>query len=395
MKRVVIFILLLALALPIFSLSFNSSLLEVGGGGSLLSSGKKDGYLMGFFPLEARYRYLLRSPEAMDELGLSLALDFSSGLKERMLKIDPDSGEEVSVYSSLSSSFYQVQYIYFDLSLREGLVRESFMDEDVVSLYLSLNGRFENAYERFEWLSNPKAVESTFYGQDNKERFSDYSYVPELKIAGPRDMRMLSDFGVSIGAALNWKMETEMTKDGVSADIALSYYPSFLRSERDHSYFLLSLDASVALTLLELPQMSFGPSRGLDALSVYVESEIDFRGAFGGDIPQLSIERAVWGSESYPSSMVLGNRTELVVKGYQITEDLYPSLILFSDVAFSFGGGINGSKVSGGITGSIGGRVEMNFFSIVKAYGEAGYVYKDLYDRNPGFRYALGVKVSV
>ena len=168
MKRALIFILLLALALPIFSLSFNSSLLEVGGGGSLLSSGKKYGYLMGFFPLEARYRYLLRSPEAMDELGLSLALDFSSGLKERMLKIDPDSGEEVSVYSSLSSSFYQVQYIYFDLSLREGLVRESFMDEDIVSLYLSLNGRFENAYERFEWLSNPKAVEATFYGQDNK-----------------------------------------------------------------------------------------------------------------------------------------------------------------------------------------------------------------------------------
>ena len=93
--------------------------------------------------------------------------------------------------------------------------------------------------------------------------------------------------------------------------------------------------------------------------------------------------------------MVLGNRTELVVKGYQIIEYLYPSLILFSDVAFSFGGGINGSKVPGGITGSIGGRVEMNFFSIVKAYGEAGYVYKDLYDRNPGFRYALGVKVSV
>ena len=79
MKRVVIFILLLALALPIFSLSFNSSLLEVGGGGSLLSSGKKDGYLMGFFPLEARYRCLFWSPDALDELCLSLALDFSSG----------------------------------------------------------------------------------------------------------------------------------------------------------------------------------------------------------------------------------------------------------------------------------------------------------------------------
>ena len=40
-------------------------------------------------------------------------------------------------------------------------------------------------------------------------------------------------------------------------------------------------------------------------------------------------------------------------------------------------------------------RIDFNIFSMFSLYGEVGYVYKDLYNRNPGLRYSLGAKVRV
>ena len=75
--------------------------------------------------------------------------------------------------------------------------------------------------------------------------------------------------------------------------------------------------------------------------------------------------------------------------------DLYPSITLFSDMSVSFFGGINGSEGGNSFVGSIGARIDFNIFSMFSLYGEVGYVYKDLYNRNPGLRYSLGAKVRV
>ena len=141
--------------------------------------------------------------------------------------------------------------------------------------------------------------------------------------------------------------------------------------------------------------MSFGPSSGLDALSVYVETDIDVIGAWGKNIPQKAVERRIWGSYIPSSHMVVANTTSLFIKGYQIMKDLYPSLSIFSDIAFAFGGGINNTEGGNGFIGSLGARIDFNIFSMFSLYGEVGYVYKDLYDSANGLRYALGAKVRI
>ena len=141
--------------------------------------------------------------------------------------------------------------------------------------------------------------------------------------------------------------------------------------------------------------MSFGPSSGLDALSDYVETDFDVIGAWGKNIPQRAVERRIWGSHIPSSHVIVANTTSLFIKGYQIFKDLYPSLSIFSDIAFAFGGGINGTEGGNGFIGSVGARIDFNIFSMFSLYGEVGYVYKDLYDRTPGLRYALGAKVRI
>lgn len=173
--------------------------------------------------------------------------------------------------------------------------------------------------------------------------------------------------------------------------------PSWMPFHDDSAsnYVALYLNAGAAFTLLEMSQMSFGPTTGLDALSVYIETEFDAIGAWGNDIPQYAVERRVWNTDVPSSHIIVSNTTSLVINGFQIKKDLYPSITIFNDIAFGFGGGINGSDGGNGFVGSIGARLDFNIFSMFSLYGEVGFVYKDLYNRNPGLRYALGAKVRV
>lgn len=396
MKKIIGFLMILILAFPLFALSFSSSLLNLEGDGHLISDGRTSGYFQGFFPLSAQYVYNTKFSDMF-----SLSLDFSSGLKERLLSVDPDSGKVLGkdngIYSSFASQFYQVHYSYLVLSLKSALISESFMDEDILSVRVSLVGNFENAYERFSFLSDPMETEGTFSKADASTRYTKYDCVPELQMDSVRHFRQLSHTGLAVGVSFRWMMETEMTKDGVWGDISISYLPPWMPLHDEGKAHYLMVDGSFggALTLLEVPQMSFGPSSGLDFFSLFVETNFTLKGAWGKDVPQYTVERRVWGTNAYASSMMVANTTKVVLKAIQIMEDFYPSLTLFSDAAFSFGGGLNGSKADMGLVGSIGTRLDMNFFSLFSAYGEIGYVYKDLYDRNPGLRYALGIKVVV
>ena len=131
MKKLLIILLLLSFLLPLYSVTFSSTLLSVSSSSSLYTEeGRKDGFFSGFFPLEAKYGY---RTDVVEELGLSVDFDFSSGMKERALLVNPENGKKLD-----NIPYYQVQYIYFALSLKAALIQESFMDEDILSLSLSI-----------------------------------------------------------------------------------------------------------------------------------------------------------------------------------------------------------------------------------------------------------------
>ena len=392
-KKTIVIVLVLLLSFSLYAVTFSKSLLSVNSDAHLLSNSGNAGYLGGFFPLEADYVYKVSPSSLMKENGLSVRLNLSSGIKERLLKVSPESGE--ILISNRSDLMYQVHYIYADIDLSKTLIEEPYMSEDILALHFSILLDYENAYERFNWLSNPVNSNGAFTEYESghfSDKYSSYSYVPELG-----GNRRLKNTGMGVGVVFNFKEETEMTKDGLWGSLRVKYMPSWmtLSDKKGSNYVSLNLNAGFAMTLLEMSQMSFGPSSGLDALSVYVETDFDVIGAWGRNIPQRAVERRIWGSYIPSSHVIVANTTSLFIKGYQIMKDLYPSISIFSDIAFAFGGGINGEKGGNGFIGSLGARIDFNIFSMFSLYGEVGYVYKDLYDRNPGLRYALGAKVRI
>ena len=397
-KTIVAAFVIVFTAASLFAVTFNSSIISLESEGDLLSSEENAGYLQGFFPLGANYRYMATLPESLRESGFGVGIAFDTGLKNRQLRVNPENGKSLvgddSIYSDFSSSFYQVHYIHFSVDAKYSLFSESFMDDDILALRLSFLSDYENAYERFSFLMNPKGEESAFYNGDGSSRFSSYSYVPELAV-NDKGRRGIAQTGLGVSALFNWKMETEMTKDGFWGEAGIKYMPRWMVfSDESSNYLKVYGNFGFALTLFEMSRMSFGPSKGLDALSSYIETEFDARAIFGSGVPMYAMERKVWGTNVPSSSFLLANTTKLVLKGYQIEEDLYPVLTVFSDIALTFGS-VNGIENEFGVVGSVGGRLEMNVYHMFSIYAEGGFVYKDLYDRNPGLRYALGVKVSV
>ena len=392
-KKTIVIVLVLLLSFSLYAVTFSKSLLSVNSDAHLLSNSGNAGYLGGFFPLEADYLYKVTPSSFMTESGLSVNLNLSSGIKERLLKVSPESGEILT--TERSDLMYQVHYIYADIDLSKTLIEEPYMSEDILALHFSILVDYENAYERFNWLSNPVNSNGAFTEYESGhfiDKYSSYSFVPEVG-----GNRRLKNTGFGAGIVFNFKEETEMTKDGIWGSLKVKYMPSWmpLNDKKESNYVSLHLNAGFAMTLLEMNQMSFGPSRGLDALSVYTETDFDVIGAWGKNIPQRAVERRIWGSYIPSSHVIVANTTSLFIKGYQIMKDLYPSISIFSDIAFAFGGGINGEKGGNGFIGSLGARIDFNIFSMFSLYGEVGYVYKDLYDYNPGIRYALGAKVRI
>ena len=392
-KKTIVIVLVLLLSFSLYAVTFSKSLLSVNSDAHLLSNSGNAGYLGGFFPLEADYLYKVTPSSFMTESGLSVNLNLSSGIKERLLKVSPENGEILT--TERSDLMYQVHYIYADIDFSKTLIEEPYLSEDILALHFSILVDYENAYERFNWLSNPVNNNGVFTEYESggfSDKYSSYSYVPEVG-----GNRRLKNTGFGAGVVLNFKEETEMTKDGLWGSLRVKYMPSWmpLGDKKGSNYVSLNLNAGFAMTLLEMSQMSFGPSSGLDALSVYVETDFDVIGAWGRNIPQRAVERRIWGSHIPSSHMVVANTTSLFIKGYQIMKDLYPSLSIFSDIAFAFGGGINNTEGGNGFIGSVGARIDFNIFSMFSLYGEVGYVYKDLYDSANGLRYALGAKVRI
>ena len=167
-KKALLIVLIFLAGSTLFAVSFSTSILNISSDTHLLSNYGSDGILGGFFPLEAEYRYKTTLPEFMRENGYSLNLDFSSGIKERLLKVNPDNGEVRK--EERSSLFYQVHYIYLNIDFSKALIRETYMNEDILALRFSILADYESAYERFGYLSNPVKNTGAFniYNEETK-----------------------------------------------------------------------------------------------------------------------------------------------------------------------------------------------------------------------------------
>ena len=397
MKRIILSAVMVFTLFTLSAVSFKSSVMSTQG--DLRFSG-------GFYPVSGVFSYEAPLPDYFDEISSSLTLSFDAGLKHRLLIQNPETGEHIketsSLFSTGSARYYQVQYIYFTLDYELGLINVDYLTSPMLSLVFSLEGDYENAYERLGWL-NGDGEEATFTKVEEgkrKERFTSYSGVPEFRPDTLTDYRyrQLSHTGMRAGVRYNYTEETRMTKDGLCAELFLCYMPSWfpLHDDGGSSYLSVNASAGAAFTLLNVNQFSLSTSSDvLKMFTLVLDTEFDVRFITGKAIPQYALERSVWGSHSANSMFLAGNTTSLVFRGPQILEDLYPSLSLTSDIAYAFGAVANGDGSINQFSGSISLKAEADLFDTLYLYAECGFVYASVYEKDKGFRYSFGVRLGV
>ena len=386
MKKIVVLVLLLNTFLfSLFSLSFTSSIDSVG---------YDNRFGNGYFPISGEFNYKANLPEFFSDINSSIFLNFNAGLKHRLIKQNPEDGTHFDLNESPyigDARFYSVHFIYFDLSYRLGIINNDFLSTPILSLLFSLEGDFENSYER---LGNSEA---TFTNDDRSERYNSYSALLEAKKDSKTGYRTLSHTGVKLSLDFNYSEKTRTTYDGLWARLDLRYMPSFfpLHDKNDSSYFSINAHIGGAYTVLNVPQFSLSYTEDvLTMFGLYITTEFDIRSVWGTGIPQYALER-MSGYQTPNTLYQVGNRTFLVFTGPQIMEDLYPEIKLLSDVAYSFGPVANGSGNINELDGRVSLELSFNIFDTLYLYGKCGYTYLSLYSQDKGFKYSFGVRVGV
>ena len=391
MKKIVVLVLFLNTFLfSLFSLSFTSSIDSVG---------YDNRFCNGYFPISGEFNYKANLPEFFSDINSSIFLNFNAGLKHRLIKQNPEDGTHFDLNESPyigDARFYSVHFIYFDLSYRLGIINNDFLSTPILSLIFSLEGDFENSYERLGWIRVGNS-EATFTNDDRSERYNSYSALLEAKKDSKTGYRTLSHTGVKLSLDFNYSEKTRTTYDGLWARLDLRYMPSFfpLHDKNGSSYFSINAKIGGAYTVLNVPQFSLSYTEDvLTMFGLYITTEFDIRSVWGTGIPQYALERKS-GYKTPNTLYQVGNRNSLVFTGPQIMEDLYPEIKMVSDVAYSFGPVANGSGNINELDGSVSLELSFNIFDTLYFYGKCGYTYLSLYSPDKGFKYAFGVRVGV
>lgn len=395
MKRISLAVIMVFSLFTLSAVSFRSSVISTDG--DLRFSG-------GFYPVSGTFSYETSLPDYFDGITSSLTLNFDAGLKHRLLIQNPENGEHIKETSSLfnteNARFYQVHYIYFTLDYELGLINVDYLSDPMFALIFSLEGDYENAYERLGWLNGDgeEALFTVVDGSSRVQRFNSYSGVPEFKPDSLTGFRQLSHTGMRIGAKYNYTEETRMTKDGLWAELFVRYMPSWfpLHDDGGSSYLSVNARGGAAFTLLNVNQFSLSSSSDvLKMFTLVVETQFDARFITGKGIPQYALERSVWGSHNANSMFLLGNTTSLVFRGPQILEDLYPTISLRSDMSYASGPVANGEGDISAFSGSVSLRADVDLFDTLYLYAECGVVYASVYEKDKGFRYSFGVRLGI
>ncbi len=394
MKRLTCVLILVSVLFSLGAISFTSSITSTDGD---LRFGH------GFFPVSGEFNYIYNIPDFFDDVTGAVRLDFNSGLKHRLLLQNPSTGEHIdrgtNPYIDDNARYYQVHFIYASLDFVLGLWNVDYLSTPVFSVVLSFVGDYENAYERIGWM-NGDGDESTFYYPDRFERYRDsYSGVLELGHDSVTGYRQLSHTGIRAGVEFNYTEETRMTKDGIWAEAGVKYMPSWalFHDKNGSSYFMIDGTAGAAYTILNVSQFSLSTSSEevLKMFTLTAETEFNARFVYGKGIPQYALERSVWGSHNANTLFNVANTTSLTLRGPQLTEDIYPSISLVSDMSLALGPVANGKGRLACFAGSISLRAEADIYDTLYLYAECGWVYASIFEKDRGFRYSFGVRLGI
>ena len=390
MKKLLLTItLLLLLSANLFAIGFGYNIFEIR---------TTPEFSNGVFPTSLLYQFNFPIPG--DSTTLAFRLD--NGLVYRKLKQSPSDGYLYAIDPTYNSDFnageskeYSVQFDEWNLVFGQGLFKQSFTSEDLITFWATLDGRFENAFERLSWLSNENNISGVFYKTPTEKRFSDStSWVGAPELIGNRSVFQLS---VSFGLDLNYMQDKITRRNGIKFSSWFRYNPSWLNLFKDTTAdFLLSWNKlDIAYTLFSIKQNG---TRDTTYVSLVFDNSTIYRFIKGTKIPAYIQGGDIWGTANPNVEHSITNRSSLTLYGPQINSyDCYPSLTAFLDLGYSRGKLLNTTldlKYSE-VIASVGFRAEMIIFNIFDLYYEYGRVINPLFNEDEYSKHTFGFSIGV
>ncbi len=388
-KKIFLLLLSLMLSAPAFAIGFGYHVFEIR---------TEPEFSQGVFPTSVKYQFNFPMPDFIEDRRTVLAFRLDNGLAYRTLRQNPDDGAILAKGSYEFPREYTVLFDEFNLFFAQGFLDTRDDEKDLLTAFLSIDGRFENAYERLSWLTAPGEMEgvfNTFESGSKAERFpgSSWTGAPELK--GSRSMFQTS---LTAGLILDWLDDDVTRRDGVRLASYLRLSPSWMPLSTGSASFIVSWNE------LELSKTlySAGQERRseLSWFSIVLDDKLTYRYIYGDKVPSYVQGGDIWGDGDVPNaSHVITNRLSVSFYGPQInSRDSYPTITFFWDLGAGIGKVLNRGSINEGIfeiVGSYGIRAEFLILGIVELYYEIGCSYDGAFGEPSYVEQSFGVTVGI
>ncbi len=385
MRKLVIMLLLAFSLSPLFSIGFGYHVFEVR---------TEPEFGEGVFPTSVMYQFNFPVPDLIEGNKTEFAFRLDNGLVYRTLRQDPRTGAIIAENPSLYDFplDYTVHYDEFNLFFAQGFLDTSFSDNDLITVFASVDGRFEMAFERLSWLTGPGETEGLFWDSNGNYRFQVdglWTGAPELT-----DDRSVFQTSFTLGVMLDYMHDTTTTRDGVKAASYWRFAPEWMILTDGSASFMLSWnEVMLSKTLYKI---AHGEDRTW--FSIVLDDNLTYRVIAGSKVPYYVQGGDIWGPDVPNATNVITNRLSLTFYGPQInSRDTYPSVSFFWDLGWGLGRVLNTSsgKTIAESVGSYGIRAEFVIFSIAEFYYEIGCSYDPVFDEEMYVEQRFGFSVGI
>ncbi len=348
-RSAVILILLSTVLAPLGAIGFGYHVIE---------ARAETDFAMGIFPVAVNYQFNFPVPDLIGGSMTELAFRLDNGLDFRTLRQDPEDGSFYACTGADHTLDYMVLYDEFRLLFNQGFWNDRF------TLGVSIDGRFENAYESIAFKG--QGDEGLFWDPDGNQRFDSFSGAPEL--AGGRSI-----FQTYVSAELGVDLMDDgiVTKDGLSFNSFFRITGPWMPLSDGSGDFLLSHNSlSVAKTLFSVSRSS-----GLEWFSVVLEGDFTYRYIHGSKVPLYVQGGKLWPTWAPATEHVFTGEVSATFYGPQLTADTYLGISLFAGCGWSLGNALNSSQSGINEFVSVYGiKAELMVLDVLSLYWDWGFV---------------------
>ena len=348
----------------------------------------------GVFPTSLLYQFNFPIPELIPGQTTDINFRLDNGLDFRTIRQNPETGK-LLIEEPLSHPIdYLTLYDEMNIVLGQGFLRNSLSNKDTLKIWTTVDLRFENAFESFDYLKDPSNIEGLF----NKNPMSDKgpatprytTWIGQPELTGDRSTINLS---LSLGFDVNYMEDKITRRNGVKNSFWIRLNPKWFDAFNDNTQdFILIWDKlDLAFTPFAL---KMNGSRDTTWLSLVLDNSTTFKFIKGAKVPYYVQGGYIFGAQAINTENIITNRTALTLYGPQINSyDCYPYISTFFDFGLSFGKLLNSNSSQSyfDFIYSIGGKAEFILFNIASIYCEIGYVFQNTLKQpsQPIFRFGF------